>query len=276
VLATMVETGVITEGQARGAARRVRVREGRPDLPVGSYFADWVSPEAKASFERAYGEVIVQTTLDSRLQTQAEQILRRTLASSGPRVNATQGALVAMRTNGEIVAMVGGRDYRQSQFNRATQAKRQPGSAFKLFVYLAALRRGASPELTVLDTPLTVGDWTPQNYENAYAGGPITLRQAFARSSNVAAVRLAQQAGLRNVARAARDLGIKGELPNNPTLALGTPRPPCSTSPPPTPAWPPAKRRCSRTAWPGWSPAPAPGGCATTSDAPCSTSFGRW
>ena len=222
VLATMVETGVITEAEARGAARRVRVREGRPDLPVGSYFADWVSPEAKASFERAYGEVIVQTTLDSRLQAQAEQILRRTLAASGPRVNATQGALVAMRTNGEIVAMVGGRDYRQSQFNRATQAKRQPGSAFKLFVYLAALRRGASPELTVLDTPLTVGDWSPENYEGEYAGGPITLREAFARSSNVAAVRLAQQAGLRNVARAARDLGIKGELPNNPTLALGT------------------------------------------------------
>jgi penicillin-binding protein 1A len=118
--------------------------------------------------------------------------------------------------------MVGGRDYRQSQFNRAVQAKRQPGSAFKLFVYLAAMRQGGSPDLTVLDTPLTVGDWSPQNYESEYAGGPITLRQAFARSSNVAAVRLAQQAGLRNVARAARDLGVKGELPNNPTLALGT------------------------------------------------------
>jgi membrane peptidoglycan carboxypeptidase len=94
VLATMVDVGMIGEAEARGALRRVRVREGRPDLPVGSYFADWVSPQAKASFERAYGEVVVQTTLDSRLQTQAERILARALASSGPRVNATQGALV--------------------------------------------------------------------------------------------------------------------------------------------------------------------------------------
>lgn len=221
VLAAMTETGVITEREAR-RARKVRLRDGRPELPVGSYFADWVSPTAKAAFDRAYGEARVQTTLDSRLQAQAERILKRALDGPGKGSNATQGAIVAMRTDGRVVAMVGGRDYKASQFNRAVQAERQPGSAFKAFVYLAALRQGASPDSLVLDAPIKVGGWSPKNYDARYSGHMIPLRQAFARSSNVAAVRLSQQTGHRDVIRAARDLGLKGEMPDDPTLALGT------------------------------------------------------
>ncbi|MCR5873420.1 hypothetical protein LRS10_03965 [Phenylobacterium sp. J426] len=127
-----------------------------------------------------------------------------------------------MRTDGRVVAMVGGLDYRKSQFNRAVQAERQPGSAFKLFVYLAALRRGMTPDTTVLDQPVTIGGWSPENHEGRYAGGPVPLRDAFARSSNVAAARLIQQVGPRAVIDAARDLGIEGPLPEDATLALGT------------------------------------------------------
>ena len=220
VLASMVRDGVINEAQAR-RHRSPRVREGRDELPVGSYFADWVSPQAKAAFERAYGELLVRTTLDSRLQAQAERIIRRRLAGDGARLNVTQAALVAMRPDGSVVAMVGGRDYRASQFNRATQAERQPGSAFKLFVYWAALRRGRNAETRVLDAPVQVGDWSPQNYEERYAGGVVSYQQAFAGSSNVAAVRVAQEAGLADVIRAARDLGVRRPLPESPTISLG-------------------------------------------------------
>jgi penicillin-binding protein 1A len=220
VLAAMVDQGMITARQAR-QARRVRLREGREELPVGSYFADWISAETKRAFDRAYGEVEVRTTLDSALQAQAQRAIRSGLARSRG-LDVSQGALVAMRTDGRVVAMVGGRDYAESQFNRATQALRQPGSAFKLFVYLAALREGMTPESPILDAPLNLGGWSPKNHEGRYAGRPVPLRDAFARSSNVAAVRLSEQVGRQNVIRAARDLGVRARIPNDPTLALGT------------------------------------------------------
>ena len=221
VLQAMVDNDFITERQAR-RARNVRVREGRPSLPVGSYFADWVSPQAKRAFERAYGEVVVKTTLDSRLQRRAEQIIRNRLAADGRRLNVDEAALIAMRTDGSVVALVGGRDYKVSQYNRAADAKRQPGSAFKLFVYLTALREGATPDHRVMDSPVRLGDWRPQNHEAEYLNRPITLREAFARSSNVAAVRVLQEVGLRNVIRTARDLGVESPLPRDATVALGT------------------------------------------------------
>jgi len=220
VIAAMVREGVVTQRHARQAPR-VRLKAGRQELPVGSYFADWVSPEAKQVFERAYGEVVVPTTLDARLQRQAERIVRRTLAGPGRAAGAGQAALVAMRADGSVVALVGGRDYQASQFDRASDARRQPGSTFKLFVYLAALRQGMTPDSLVLDAPLEIDGWSPQNHDEAYAGKPITLRRAFARSSNVAAVRLAEQTGRDGVIRAARDLGVAGPFPRGPTLALG-------------------------------------------------------
>ncbi len=218
VLQAMADTGAITQAEAE-AATPARLRPGRASLPVGSYFADWVSPQAKSLFESTYGEVEVPTTLDPNLQALAERVVRNALRG-GARDGVGQAALVAMRTNGEVVAMVGGGDYATSAFNRATQARRQPGSTFKLPVYLAALRDGMTPDSVVDDSPLTLGDWSPSNYGDTYRG-PITLREAFAQSSNVVAVRLAEKVGPRAVIRAARDLGIQSELRSEPMLALG-------------------------------------------------------
>src|SRR5439155_19513177 len=136
-------------------------------------------------------------------------------------VGEAQAALVAMRPDGRVVAMVGGKSYAESSFNRVTQARRQPGSAFKLFVYLAALRAGWTPDSIIEDKPITIGGWTPVNSDGVYRG-KITLREAFARSSNAATVRLSQSVGRENVIRAARDLGITTPLPDNPSLPLGT------------------------------------------------------
>ena len=129
--------------------------------------------------------------------------------------------LVTVRPVGRVVAMVGGRRYMAIPFNRATQAQRQPGSAFKLFVYLAAMRAGYSPDDTIEDKPITVQGWSPANSDGVYRGN-ITLREAFARSSNAAAVRLSEKVGRANVLRAARELGITAPLPNAPSVALGT------------------------------------------------------
>jgi penicillin-binding protein 1A len=221
VLKTMVEVGLITPQQAR-AARNVRVREGREKLPVGTYFADWVSPQARSAFESAYGEVLVPTTLDSVLQGEAERIVNQALKRHGGYLHATQAALVAMRPDGKVLVMVGGQDYKISQFNRVSDAQRQPGSAFKLFVYQAALRNGMTPDSLVLDAPLTIADWSPKNHEGHYANREIHLRNAFAGSSNVAAARLAQQVGRAAVVKAAQDMGVEANFPNDLTLALGT------------------------------------------------------
>ena len=221
VLGSMADTGLITEAQARSAARGVRAYGGRKPIPTGSYFADWVIPQAKAAMEASYGETVVKTTLDTNLQAQAEKILARALARDGKALNAGQGALVAMRTDGRVVAMVGGRDYKVSQFNRA-DAARQPGSAFKLFVYLAALREGWTPTSPILDAPVEVSGWKPKNHEVKYAGRMVPLITAFAGSSNVAAVRLAKEVGRDDIVRTARDMGITESIPNDLTLALGT------------------------------------------------------
>jgi penicillin-binding protein 1A len=219
VLQAMVEAEAITEAQAR-AVEPARVSSGRAELPVGHWFADWVAPQAKAAFDAGYGEVQVATTLDPAMQATAEKLLARALANAG-KGGPTQAAFVAMRPDGEVVALVGGRDYKASSFDRATQARRQPGSAFKLFVYLAALRQGWTPDTAIEDAPITLGDWTPVNHDGRYAG-TTTLRHAFAGSSNVAAVRLAQEVGTDEVARAARDLGLRGPFGTDATLALGT------------------------------------------------------
>ncbi|HEV2607099.1 MAG TPA: transglycosylase domain-containing protein, partial [Xanthomonadaceae bacterium] len=220
VLDAMVEMGAITKEQAL-ASPPATITGSRAELPVGSYFADWVSPLAKDAFYAAYGEVPVHTTLDMRLQQYAEQALKHGLGGDGDSLHATQGALIAMRANGEVVAMVGGRDYAQSSFNRAIQAKRQPGSAFKLFVYRAALHAGATPDTMVEDEPITIGHWSPSNYGDEYRGR-ITLREAFAHSSNSAAVRLAQQVGAPAIIRSARELGISTPLGSDSSLALGS------------------------------------------------------
>jgi penicillin-binding protein 1A len=213
VLKAMADTGVISRARAESTrpARPV-VRESK--IPSGTYFADWVAPSAQQAFDASFGEVKVGTTLDWSLQRFAQRAVG--LAPAG-----TQAALVAMRPDGRVVAMVGGRSYADSPFNRATQARRQPGSAFKIFVYLAAFRSGWTPDSVIEDKPITIDGWTPENSDRVYRG-KMTLREAFARSSNAATVRLAQSVGRSNVMRAARDLGITTPLPDKPSLALGT------------------------------------------------------
>jgi penicillin-binding protein 1A len=214
VLQTMADTGVISQARAE-ATKSARPVGSASSVPTGTYFADWVAPQAAKAFEADYGEVNVPTTLDADLQ----RIAVRAIANA--RIGDAQAALVAMRPDGRVVAMVGGRNYGKSPFNRATQARRQPGSAFKLFVYLAALRAGYRPDSMIEDRPITLDGWSPGNNDGVYRG-TITLREAFARSSNAATVRLAEQVGRQNVVRAARDLGIDSPLTDRPSLSLGT------------------------------------------------------
>jgi penicillin-binding protein 1A len=220
VLKTMVITGAITEGE-RITTPDAKLNIGASDtLPTGTYFADWAMPQARELTEANYSNQTVKTTLDSRLQNIARQVIAN--APLGPySASGTQVALVAMRPNGEVVAMVGGRSYKASPFNRASQAARQPGSTFKLFVYLAALRSGMTPDSKVQDTEIVDGLYRPKNSNDKYRG-EISMRDAFAYSSNVAAVRLYNQIGDRAVVRAARDLGIESALTADPSLALGS------------------------------------------------------
>jgi penicillin-binding protein 1A len=215
VIQAMVEAGMLTPAQAKRLPPAKLAVGGVEDLPTGSYFADWVLPQVQATLNDKYPAHVVRTTLEDRLQRAAVSAIRA--AGTG----GAQVALLAMRRDGRVVAMVGGKSYAKSPFNRATQARRQPGSTFKLFVYLAAMRRGDTPKSPILDQPVRIGNWAPQNFGNEYRG-LISLRQAFAVSSNVAAVRLAEAVGRDQVIKAARDLGLAGELETGPTMALGT------------------------------------------------------
>ncbi|RYD93311.1 MAG: hypothetical protein EOP61_23820, partial [Sphingomonadales bacterium] len=188
---------------------------------TGTYFADWVAPQIEAIAGDATGQITVRTSLNTRLQKAAIDALTSILSRQGGGLHATQAALVAMRPDGQVVAMIGGRSYKGSAFNRATQANRQPGSAFKLVVYLAALENGYTPDTPVANEPLTIDGWTPRNYGNRYSG-PIPLRTAFAQSSNVAAVRIAEQVGRAKVAEAAKQLGITSPIASGPSMALGS------------------------------------------------------
>ena len=219
VIQAMIDNGYLTRTEAN-RLQRARINPGRARLANGSHFADWVWPDAAERLEGQYGEARVRTTLDRQLQRKAERVIAAELKRQ-PWLKASEAALVAMRPDGTVVAMVGGRDYTASSFNRATQAKRQPGSAFKLFVYLAALRDGWSIDDPIEDTPVTIGDWSPRNHEGKYRG-TISLRSAFAASSNVAAARLANEVGSRAIIRAARDLGVTAPLSRDLTMALGT------------------------------------------------------
>jgi penicillin-binding protein 1A len=214
VLRAMAETGAISRARAAGTISARPIASYNP-VPTGTYFADWVAPAASRAFESDFGEVRVATTLDADLQ----RIAVRAVNSAA--LNGAQAALVAMRPDGRVVAMVGGTSYKSSPFNRATQARRQPGSAFKLFVYLAALRAGYRPDSIISDRPVTIDGWSPANSDGIYRGD-ISLREAFARSSNAATVRLSEAVGRNNVMRAARDLGISSPLPDSPSVALGT------------------------------------------------------
>ncbi|HSG55013.1 MAG TPA: transglycosylase domain-containing protein, partial [Paracoccaceae bacterium] len=213
----MVASGYLTQDQADSMpVPQVDVRRQRDNLPTGTYFADWALPEARQRSEVGYISQTLTTTLDSRLQNVARQAVQR--ASLG----GAQVALVAMRPNGEVVAMIGGHDYATSPFNRATQAQRQVGSTFKLFVYLAALQAGWEPDDTISNAEFAAGSYRPRNSNGNYSP-TITLADAFAQSSNVAAVRLQAEVGDDAVIDMARALGVTAQLDRgDPSLALGT------------------------------------------------------
>ena len=211
VLANMTAAGYLTADQARAVAKG----KGGTAAPArgGRHFADWVLDRVSGYVTPGDRDISVLTTLDSRLQRRAEAAV----AASGVE---SEVALVVLSTDGAVLAMVGGRDYARSQFNRATQARRQPGSAFKPIVYLAGLEAGLTPDSILIDKPLTVEGWRPRNFERTHQG-PVTLRRALARSINTVAVSVAERAGRSRVIATARRLGITAALRPEPSLALG-------------------------------------------------------
>ena len=222
VLDNMVEAGFMTaEQRASAGALPVSVPAATLAQRGNRYYTDWLLDQVQGFVGFADRDLTIVTTMDQRLQRVAEAALEDTLAREGQRAEVEQGALALMSPDGAVRALVGGRDYAKSQYNRATEARRQPGSAFKAFVYLAAAERGLKPDDTVLDAPISIQNWQPRNFDGRFSG-EITVRDAFARSVNTAAIRVAQQAGIDNVVRTAQRLGIASPLRRDLTLALGT------------------------------------------------------
>ena len=219
VIKNMVAAGYLS---ARDAARAPR-RKFRRTQSLGvraRYFADWVLDRATGFVGGGARDLKIMTTLDPRLQALGRTHMVAALKREATRRRVGQGALVALSHDGAIRAMVGGRSYTDSQFNRATQALRQPGSAFKLFVYLAGLESGYSPNDRVVDRPIKIGRWRPRNYTGKFVG-ETNLTDAFARSLNTVAVQVSESAGRKKVISAARRLGITTQIPSHPSLALG-------------------------------------------------------
>lgn len=192
-----------------------------PALRSARYFTDWLADQVSGYVGYIDRDLVVRTTLDPRLQRAAEAAIVETLAREGVKAEAEQGALIALSPDGAVRAMVGGRDYADSQFNRATVALRQPGSSFKTFVYLAAIEQGLGAEDRISDAPVTIAGWSPRNYEGEAGRGEITLRDAFARSVNTATVRLAQRVGIDRIIATARRNGVVSPLRRDLTTSLG-------------------------------------------------------
>ncbi|SCM77844.1 putative penicillin-binding transpeptidase/transglycosylase protein [uncultured Pleomorphomonas sp.] len=221
VLGAMVDEGYVSRDEA-ARARSV----GAPSLPArngsaANYVADWVMDLLPGYVARYRTDIVVTTTIDARMQAAAESAVRTTLDKEGVKYKASQGALVAVDNDGAVKALVGGKDYATSQFDRAIEARRQPGSAFKPFVYLTAIEHGFTPDSIVVDEPVSINGWSPKNYENEYLG-PVTLTTALARSLNTVAARLTATLGPDSVVQTARRVGIVSQLHDNPSIALGT------------------------------------------------------
>jgi len=221
VLANMVDAGYLTEAEAT-AAKRLPVGRGR--YPTGGlgprYFADWVLDQVGSTIGYVDRDLVVTTTLDARLQRLAESEVEAILAKNSDKRDVGQAAMITLGSDGRVLAMVGGRDYRESQFNRATQALRQPGSAFKPFVYLAGLEAGYGPDTIVDDAPITIRNWSPSNFDRRFRG-PMRLGDAVTQSINTVAVRVSETVGRGRVIDAAHRLGIPQALDDTPSLALG-------------------------------------------------------
>ncbi len=223
VLKNMVAAGYLTPVSAKMAAKGAKAQARVAAVPpsrFGRYFASWVMEQVPGYVNLGDRDLVVLTTLDAGLQKQAEKSLAGILAKHGAKRAVGEAALVAMAPRGAVRVMVGGRDFIRSQFNRATQAMRQPGSAFKPFVYLAGLEAGLDPDSVFFDKPVRIGKWQPSNFSKTYQGR-VTLRQALAKSINTVAVQLSEQVGRKRVIAVARRLGLSGKFNATPSLALG-------------------------------------------------------
>jgi penicillin-binding protein 1A len=221
VITAMADQGLISQNAAKTAL--VAPAEAAERIGAGSvnYAADYVMDVLDDFIGAVDGDVTVLTTIDTKLQSSAETILVEALTAQGAKQGVSQGAVVSMANDGGIRALIGGRDYTRSQFNRATAAKRQPGSAFKPFVYLAALEKGLTPDTIRDDSPVSFKGWEPENYSRSYRG-PVTLQTALAHSLNTIAARLISEVTPKEVIRTAQRLGINSALQPNLSLALGT------------------------------------------------------
>ena len=221
VLAAMAEARLISDATAR-TAMASPPKIVKPSAGGSSnYVADWVMDVLNDLIGRVDEDIIVDTTIDATMQAVAEKALIEEVSQKGEKFGVQQGALVAMTTDGAVRALVGGRSYAENQFNRAVAAKRQPGSAFKPFVYLTALEHGLTPDTVREDRPIEIKNWRPENYGHEYYG-PVTLTQALAMSLNTVSVRLTLEFGPTNVVRTAHRLGITSKLEPNASIALGT------------------------------------------------------
>lgn len=225
VLDTMVETGAITKAEADKARAHPATIVSHATRDARNYFLDAAADEARRvatiKGDRVGRDLIVRTTMEPALQETARKALVRHLKKSGRKLHVKEGAVVVMKPDGAVSALIGGRDYDDSVFNRATKAKRQPGSAFKPFVYLAAVENGISPWDTREDGPVDIDGWQPTNYGNR-SYGIVTVADALARSINTVTAELAQEVGIDTVIRTARACGITSPLAANASLALGT------------------------------------------------------
>ena len=220
VLDLMYATGRISQDERIAAASTpIRVSRGSSS-PGAGWFADWVMTQVREMAPGHQGDLVVRTTLDVDAQRAAEAALSLGLETPDWSRGASEGALIALDSQGGVRAMVGGHDYAQAPFNRAVNARRQPGSAFKPFVYAAAFEGGLGPDDIFMDAPISYGDWAPQNYGDRYEG-EMTLERAFARSSNAIAVQVAEATGRGWVLRTAQRLGIGSPLQNTHALSLG-------------------------------------------------------
>lgn len=220
VLQNMVNNDALTERQMKYALTLPVGEDKSYKVQGADYFADWVYREVNDYIGERDNDIYVYTTLDQKIQENAEKILREAVLAAKNR-NVSEGAVVVLNKSGEVKAMVGGIDYRKSQFNRAVTALRQPGSAFKPFVYLTALQNGWKREDRIDDVPLSIGKWKPENYDKKYHGS-VTLDEALMKSLNLATVNLSESLSRKDIIRTAKKMGISTPVENTPSLALGT------------------------------------------------------
>jgi penicillin-binding protein 1A len=221
VLKSMADGGFVSEAEATDARERPASVQASDYVPAKQYIVDWVTeqlPELVKTYDQS---IVIETTIDPALQAFAEKALRSRLNTEGAKLAVGEGALVVMDGTGAVQAMVGGKSYKRSQFNRVTKAKRQPGSAFKPFLYLAAIEQGFGPDSVEIDEPVRIGGWEPENYRQKYMG-PVTLERALALSLNTIAAKLVVTVGAENMVAVAHRLGITSPLGTDASIALGT------------------------------------------------------